>query len=293
MDQEKLNKIAELTRQKAEIDAQIQALYSDSYKKYEDNKELVKDDNPYSRLFALKKMGIVENYEQFADKTALIVGVGGVGSVLAEMLTRCGIGKLILYDYDKVELANMNRLFYTPDQVGLSKVEAAKGTLIKINPNIFIEAYNENITGNDSFARLKKNILGGSKAQGKIDLVISCVDNYAARMTINAACNELQQIWIESGVSEDALSCHFQIMVPGETACFACIPPLAFIENNETTIKREGVCAASLPTTMVSLSGHHSRIRGPYDPQADSWLRGHQLLSSVQCPKRILFKEYI
>lgn len=34
------------------------------------------------------------------------------------MLTRCGIGKLILFDYDKVELANMNRLFFRPEQVG-------------------------------------------------------------------------------------------------------------------------------------------------------------------------------
>lgn len=58
-----------------------------------------------------------------------VVGVGGVGSVTAEMLTRCGIGKLILFDYDKVELANMNRLFYQPHQAGLSKVEAAKLTL--------------------------------------------------------------------------------------------------------------------------------------------------------------------
>lgn len=46
-------------------------------------------------------------------------GVGGVGSVAAEMLTRCGIGRLLLYDYDKVELANMNRLFFRPDQVSI------------------------------------------------------------------------------------------------------------------------------------------------------------------------------
>ena len=50
-----------------------------------------------------------------------VVGVGGVGSVTAEMLTRCGVGKLILFDYDKVELANMNRLFFTPDQSGTHK----------------------------------------------------------------------------------------------------------------------------------------------------------------------------
>jgi hypothetical protein len=44
-------------------------------------------------------------------------GMGGVGSVAAEMLTRCGIGRLLLYDYDKVELANMNRLFFRPEHV--------------------------------------------------------------------------------------------------------------------------------------------------------------------------------
>jgi ubiquitin-like modifier-activating enzyme 5 len=91
----------------------------------------VKDSNPYSRLMALQKMGIVENYEKIRDYSCIIVGVGGVGSVTAEMLVRCGIGKLILYDYDKVELANMNRLFYTPDQIGLDKVEAAKLSLEK------------------------------------------------------------------------------------------------------------------------------------------------------------------
>lgn len=79
----------------------------------------VKDSNPYSRLMALQRMGIVQDYERIREKSVAVVGVGGVGSVTADMLTRCGIGKLILFDYDKVELANMNRLFFTPDQAGL------------------------------------------------------------------------------------------------------------------------------------------------------------------------------
>lgn len=62
----------------------------------------VVDSNPYSRLMALKRMGIVSNYESIREKSVLVVGIGGVGSVVAEMLTRCGIGKLILFDYDKV-----------------------------------------------------------------------------------------------------------------------------------------------------------------------------------------------
>ena len=96
----------------------------------------VNDSNPYSRLMALKRMGVVEKYEDIRKFSVLIVGIGGVGSVVAEMLTRCGIGKLILYDYDKVELANMNRMFYLPSHDGLAKVEAAKISLSEINPDV-------------------------------------------------------------------------------------------------------------------------------------------------------------
>uniref|UniRef100_A0A8B9CA41 THIF-type NAD/FAD binding fold domain-containing protein n=2 Tax=Anser TaxID=8842 RepID=A0A8B9CA41_9AVES len=55
----------------------------------------VTDTNPYSRLMALKRMGIVKDYEKIRTFTVAVVGVGGVGSVTAEMLTRCGIGKVM------------------------------------------------------------------------------------------------------------------------------------------------------------------------------------------------------
>ena len=191
---------------------------------------------------ALQKMGIVEDYEKIRNFSAIIVGVGGVGSVCAEMLVRCGIGKLIIYDYDKVELANMNRLFYTPDQVGLDKVDAAKQSLEKINPDVVIEGYSCNIVSNDHFDKFFEKIEKGSLIGGRIDMILSCVDNYGARMAINKACNVLNQIWMESGVSENAMSGHIQFIIPGETACFACAPPLVVAQNgNEKEIKREGV----------------------------------------------------
>ena len=96
----------------------------------------VVDTNPYSRLMALQRMGIVDNYENIRDFTVMIVGIGGIGSVAAEMLTRCGIGKLIMFDYDKVEIANMNRLFFQPYQAGMTKTDAAKQTLETINPDV-------------------------------------------------------------------------------------------------------------------------------------------------------------
>ncbi|XP_058127919.1 ubiquitin-like modifier-activating enzyme 5 [Anopheles ziemanni] len=217
----------------------------------------VVDTNPYSRLMALQRMGIVKEYEQIRQKSVAVVGVGGVGSVTADMLTRCGIGKLLLFDYDKVELANMNRLFFTPDQAGLSKVEAAANTLNFINPDVAIQTHNYNITTVDNFDQFLEAILHGGVEQGKpVDLVLSCVDNFEARMAINTACNELSLHWFESGVSENAVSGHIQFIRPGETACFACAPPLVVAENiDEKTLKREGVCAASLPTTMGIVAG--------------------------------------
>lgn len=80
---------------------------------------------------------------------------------------------------------------------------------------------------------------------------------------------------MESGVSENAVSGHIQLIKPGQTACFAvsrdhapppilkifsrpiqCAPPLVVASGiDEKTLKREGVCAASLPTTMGVVAG--------------------------------------
>ncbi|KAF4520337.1 hypothetical protein B566_EDAN004397 [Ephemera danica] len=204
----------------------------------------VVDSNPYSRLMALQRMGVVKNYENIREMTVAVVGVGGVGS-------------LLLFDYDKVELANMNRLFFTPDQAGMSKVQAAAMTLAAINPDTVIDTYNYNITTVDNFETFCNTISHCNlKDGGPVDLLLSCVDNYEARMAINAACNELSITWFESGVAENAVSGHIQLIIPGVTACFACAPPLVVASQiDEKTLKREGVCAASLPTTMGIVAG--------------------------------------
>ncbi|KAL3844309.1 hypothetical protein ACJIZ3_001712 [Penstemon smallii] len=228
--------------------------------KIKDMSAEVVDSNPYSRLMALQRMGIVDNYERIREFSVAIVGIGGVGSVAAEMLTRCGIGRLLLYDYDKVELANMNRLFFRPEQAGMTKTDAAVQTLSDINPDVVLESYTLNITTVQGFETFMSSLNNKSfrpdKEGSGVDLVLSCVDNYEARMVVNQACNELSQTWMESGVSENAVSGHIQLLVPGETACFACAPPLVVASGvDERTLKREGVCAASLPTTMGVVAG--------------------------------------
>jgi ubiquitin-like modifier-activating enzyme 5 len=167
---------------------------------------------------ALKKMGIVPDYEKIRQKTVAVIGVGGIGSVAVDMLTRCGIGKLIIFDYDKVELANMNRLFFTPDQVGMTKTDAAAKTLTFINPEVVVTPYCYNITHPDNWPQflstLRTEGLPDPAEPHKprpVDLLLCCVDNHTARISINKACLEIGLIWLESGVSETAISGHIQV----------------------------------------------------------------------------------
>ena len=205
----------------------------------------VSDENPYSRLMALKRMGVVRDYERIRTFSVAVVGMGGVGSVAAEMLARCGIGRLCLFDLDDVSMANMNRLFYRPEHVGLPKVAAAAQVLRDINPDVAVEPFACDVTTVANYGRLCGCLAAG------VDLLLCCVDNYEARMAVNEACCEHNVPWLESGVSENALSGHVQLMLPGRTACFQCAPPLLVAsEVSERSLKRDGVCAASLPTTM-------------------------------------------
>jgi len=100
------------------------------------------DTNPYSRLMALKSMGVVKNYERVRDFSVAVVGIGGVGVGVVEMLTRCGIGKVIIYDYDTIELANMNKMFYRPEQSGWNKTMACRHYCSELNPDTAFEVHN-------------------------------------------------------------------------------------------------------------------------------------------------------
>ena len=106
-----------------------------------------------------------------------MVGVGGLGSVSVEMLTRCNVGKVILFDYNKVDLSDMNRIFFKPHQVGELKVDAAAVTLTTINVGVELETHNYNISLEENSDYFRTCLSTGSKTKGPVDLVLSCVDN--------------------------------------------------------------------------------------------------------------------
>lgn len=75
-----------------------------------------------------------------------IVGCGAIGSTIATMLARMGVLELNLYDFDDVEMKNICNQEYFDEQVGTSKLDALRDTLLKINPTLVVNIYPEGWT---------------------------------------------------------------------------------------------------------------------------------------------------
>lgn len=73
--------------------------------------------------------------------TVGIAGCGGLGSNCAVALARCGVGKLVIADYDIVTLQNLNRQYYFHDQIGRLKVHALRENINRIDPAITVKAF--------------------------------------------------------------------------------------------------------------------------------------------------------
>ena len=84
--------------------------------------------------------------EKLASATVGIAGLGGLGSTVAAALTRAGIGRLIIADFDKVEKSNLNRQHYFLHQLGQNKVDATTDNLCKINPDVKIQGHQLKLT---------------------------------------------------------------------------------------------------------------------------------------------------
>lgn len=135
------------------------------------------DLNRYARQIVLPEVG-VNGQNLLRDSTALIVGVGGLGSAAALYLAAAGVGRLRISDRDRVELSNLQRqILYCEADVGRDKTQAAARTLAALNPQIEIEA----LPGPMDEAALLA-------AARSADIVLDCSDNFATRFALNRAC---------------------------------------------------------------------------------------------------------
>ena len=103
---------------------------------------------------ALEERHGKELHQAFSSATVAICGLGGLGSNIAIALARAGVGKLILIDFDRVDITNLHRQQYKASQIGLYKTEALAENLKEIAPYISLEMHTERITEQNAKARL-------------------------------------------------------------------------------------------------------------------------------------------
>lgn len=83
--------------------------------------------------------------KKFSAATVAICGLGGLGSNIAVSLARAGIGKLILIDFDRVDITNLHRQQYKVGQIGMSKTDALRDNLLEVSPYVELETHTERV----------------------------------------------------------------------------------------------------------------------------------------------------
>ena len=87
-----------------------------------------------------------ELQKSFLSATVAVCGLGGLGSAIAIALARAGIGKLILIDFDRVDITNLHRQQYKAKQIGMYKTDALRSNLEEIAPYVEIETHTVRLT---------------------------------------------------------------------------------------------------------------------------------------------------
>lgn len=125
-----------------------------------------------------------QGFDDLAERTVAVIGLGGVGSYAAEALVRTGVGRVILVDFDKVCVTNVNRqLHATRRTVGKRKAELMGERCTAINPKCDVvvkTTFYEASTADD--------ILGTPDGLGAPDFVLDCIDNMTAKVHLLKTC---------------------------------------------------------------------------------------------------------
>ncbi len=131
----------------------------------------------YSRHINLPQIG-EQGQEKLLASRCLIVGMGGLGSPVALYLAAAGVGKLILADFDRVELSNLQRqIAHTVDRIDELKSHSARRACHDLNPDIDIETVDYALDEDDL-----------DDVVSRVDIVVEGSDNFPTRFAVNAAC---------------------------------------------------------------------------------------------------------
>ena len=129
--------------------------------------------------FSREQLMIGDKINLLKEKTILVLGLGGVGGYVVESLARCGIGHLILVDYDIVDITNINRqIIALHSNIGKKKTICFKERIRDINPECQVD------TLDIFYGEENKNLLFNQN----IDYVIDCCDSLDSKKVLFQEC---------------------------------------------------------------------------------------------------------
>lgn len=166
----------------------------------------------YSRQIMLPEIDAAGQL-RLSEATVLIIGLGGLGSAASIYLAAAGVGRLVLVDFDKVDLSNLQRqIVHRTRDIGRLKVESAAETLRDLNPDVQLTLLDHVLTEDELLAQVRA-----------ADVVLDASDNFQTRFAVNAACVRARKPL----VSAAAIRFEAQISVfdPGreESPCYRCL----------------------------------------------------------------------
>lgn len=173
-----------------------------------------------------------------------IAGLGGLGSNVAVMLARTGVGALVIADFDKVEPSNLNRQHYFVDQVGRGKVECMQENLRRIAPDVQIEGHAVKLTADNV-----PDIFAGAhivaECFDKADQKRMIVETVLARMPLPVvSASGLAGYGRSNTIQTRRVSQRFVLVGDGSSGTDSC--PIL-------TAGRVGIAAAHLANAIVEL----------------------------------------
>lgn len=197
----------------------------------------------YARQMRLPQIG-AEGQRRLAGSSVLVVGLGALGSVAADLLARAGVGRLRLLDRDVVELTNLQRqTLYSAADIGSPKAHAAAARLAAVNPDIAITPLATDYTPASAL-----DLSAGA------DLLIDATDNAQTRYLINDVSLELAVPWVYGGaVGTEGRAAAFKPLAARESGgCLRCLFPTPPGPGELPTCDTAGVLntATSLVATL-------------------------------------------
>lgn len=145
--------------------------------------------------------------------SALIIGVGGLGSPAALYLTSCGVGTIGLIDSDDLELSNLHRqVLYSTADIGKPKAFLAEKRLKDLNPDVSIRTHKVRVTEGNARDLTKD-----------YDVILDCSDNFETKYLINDTCVLLKKAMVHGGIY--GFGGQVTFVLPGRGPCYRCIFP--------------------------------------------------------------------